>query len=172
MSIDVRPLTLPDADAFIALRRQALVDSPAAFGSSPEDDRNASLSFVVSMLEGEGESMILGAFAPELIGTLGLYRDNHQKTAHKAHMWGMFVAPAYRGQGVGRKLLLAAIAHARTLQGITQVQPSVSAEAPGAKRLYETCGFVVWGAEPRALSLDGRFISEYHMSMVFEPDAP
>jgi len=124
------------------------------------------------MLTGEGESTVFGAFAPELMGTIGLYRDGRKKTAHKAQLWGMFVAPEDRGEGVGRKLLAAAIAHVRTLQGVTQAQISVSATAPEAKRLYESCGFQVWGAEPRALCLDGRFITQYHLSLSLQPETP
>ena len=75
MSVNIRLLTPGDAEPFMALRRQALADSPGAFGSSPDDDRASSLSFVLTMLEGEGESTVFGAFAPKLIGTLGIYRD-------------------------------------------------------------------------------------------------
>ena len=55
------------------------------------------------------ESMVLGAFAPELVGTVGLYREFKRKTAHKAHIWGMYVMPSRRGQGIGRRLFAALI---------------------------------------------------------------
>lgn len=169
MSAYIRRLVPADAEAFMALRRQALADSPGAFSSSPEDDRASSLPFVLTMLQGDSESTVFGAFGPELIGTVGLYRDDHKKTAHKAHLWGMFVAPEQRGRGVGRQLLHAAIAHARTLQGATQAQLSVSAAAPEAKRLYESCGFRVWGEEPQALCVDGQLVAEYHLTLFLEP---
>jgi GNAT superfamily N-acetyltransferase len=169
--VEIRPLTTADAQAFMALGRRTLADSPAACASSPEDDRASSLDFVLGMLESGGKPTVFGAFAPELIGTIGIYRGERRKTAHKAHLRGMFVAPEYRGRGVGRRLLTAASAHARTLPEITQAQISVSATVSEAKRLHESCGFRVWGEEPQALQVNGQFITQCHLTQPLEPQA-
>ena len=111
------------------------------------------------------EWVILGSFQPALIGVVGLIRDRHFKSSHKAHLWGMYVAPAYRGKGVGTDLLQAALRHARTLPGVSWVHLSVSSAAPAAQRLYERAGFKLWGTEPDALCHEGQTADEHHMAL-------
>jgi len=96
---------------------------------------------------------------------VGLMRDRHVKASHKAHVWGMYVAPSHRGQGVGAGLLQAALQHARTLTGVAWVHLAVTSAAPQAQRLYERAGFEVWGTEPEALRHEGRAVVEYHMAL-------
>lgn len=163
-SVSIRHLRPEDAAAYAAFRRAALLDSPLSFMSSPEDDSACSADTVRERLKhGPPNSVIIGAFAPGLVGTLGLYRDGHLKAAHKVHVWGMHVLPTYRRQGIGARLLDAAIAHARSLPGVTAVRLSVSSTAPNAQRLYERAGFRIWGTEPDSLRHNGQSATEYHM---------
>ncbi len=164
----IRTLQPHDAAAYLAFRQMMLRDSPLAFASSPEDDRATSVEAVRESLSRAPEAVVIGAFEGDLIGSIGLFRDHHRKAAHKAHIWGMFVAPNHRGHGIGRQLLEAAIAHARTLPGVDWVHLSVSEAAPTAKRLYEKAGFQVWGHEHDALRHEGRAVSEWHMALSFK----
>jgi RimJ/RimL family protein N-acetyltransferase len=157
----IRQLRPEDAEVYATFRRAALLDTPLAFMASPEDDMACSTDAVRERLKAGG--VILGAFDPELIGTLGLYRDQHIKAAHKVHVWGMYVAPEHRQRGVGARLLEAAIQYARSLGGISMVRLSVSSAAPAAQRLYERAGFRIWGTEPDSLRHNGKNVIEYHM---------
>lgn len=160
----IRHLQPADAETYAAFRRAALLDSPLSFMSSPEDDSACSADAVRQRLQqASPDSIIIGAFAPELVGTLGLFRDGHIKAAHKVYLWGMHVLPTHRRQGIGAKLLAAAIQHARSLSGITIVRLSVSSTAPNAQRLYERAGFRIWGTEPDSLRHNGQSATEYHM---------
>jgi ribosomal protein S18 acetylase RimI-like enzyme len=162
--IEVRLLAAPDAEAVGALRREALSSSPLAFASSPEDDRWREIVDVRRALEAAGEAAQFGAFDGQtLVGMVGIYRPEKTKMRHRAEIWGMYVAPRARGRGAGEALLAAAVALARTWPGVVQVQLSVSETAVEARRLYERAGFREWGREPRALSVDGRFVDETHM---------
>lgn len=152
-----------------ALRHKALLDSPFAFLASPEDDLASSEEAVRPMLQRAPESIVLGARAEHLIGMLGLYRSDKKKCRHKAHLWGMFVAPEWRGQKVAAQMLRAAIEHARTLEGITAIQLGVSESATAARNLYESSGFEVWGIEPDAIRFQGRSECEYHMRLALDP---
>ncbi|MEE9285890.1 MAG: GNAT family N-acetyltransferase [Dehalococcoidia bacterium] len=51
------------------------------------------------------------------------------------------VAPRYRRQGIGRRLLDHGVAHSRTL-GAERAHTSVSSEGTAARRLFEAAGFV------------------------------
>ena len=163
-TITIRHLRPDDAAAYAAFRRAALLDSPMSFMSSPEDDSACSAETVRERLQhGPPNSVIIGAFAPELVGTLGLYRDGHLKAAHKVHLWGIHVLPTHRRQGIGARLIEAAIQHARSIPGIAIVRLSVSSTAPNAQRVYERAGFRVWGTEPDSVRHNGQSATEYHM---------
>ena len=60
-------------------------------------------------------------------------------------------------------MLEAAIQHGERLDGVEILQLSVSVEAPGARRLYESLGFTAWGREPRAVRVGERQVDEVHM---------
>jgi ribosomal protein S18 acetylase RimI-like enzyme len=166
--LEVRVLGLPDAEAFIALRREALESEPIAFSADPAADRVQDPAFLRARLLDPAENAVLGAFAPGLVGAVGIYRDPGRKAAHKAHVWGMYVRPAWRGRGAGAALLSAAIACARGFAGVRQVQLGVSETAQDALRLYRRHGFTVWGTEPAALQHAGQLVAEHHMVLALE----
>ena len=161
----IRHLREEDAQAYATLRREALLDAPHAFASSPADDLSSDPEVVREQLRRAPKFVIIGAFENELIGAVGLHRDRHLKASHKIHLWGMYVAPSHRRQGLASELLDAAIRHARTLPGVAWIHLSVTSAAPGAHRLYERAGFRVWGVEPDALTYGGQTVVEYHMAL-------
>ena len=109
------------------------------------------------------DSVVLGAFGPELVGLAGCFRMDGRKNAHKSLIWGMYVAPEARGHGTGRALLEAAIARARAWSGVEQVQLAVMTSNAPARALYRAAGFEVFGLERRALRVGDRYVDEEHM---------
>lgn len=162
-AIILRRLVAANAEEFVTLRRRALADSPLAFSAWPDHDRRSSVDVMRENLSGPSDAAIFGAFEGPLVGCVGVYREANPKLAHKAQIWGMYVMPDYRGRSIGRRLLLAALDHARSLPGVIQAHLTVSEAAPAARRLYESVGFRLWGSEPRALQHEGRFVTEYHL---------
>ena len=161
----IREIRDADAEAYAKLRREALLDAPLAFASAPDDDIAGSAEKVRHLLANAQGSVILGAFQPDLVGTAGLYLDPHLKSSHKAHLWGMYVAPGHRRQGIGARLLEAILRHAATLPGMEWVHLSVTDAAPEARQLYEGAGFRVWGSEPDSLRHAGQAVVEHHMAL-------
>ena len=171
----IRPLRPEDAPLFAALRQRALVTDPHAFIGSPDDDPVGDEAETRRRLaEGarSGDAFLLGAFAPELAGVLGAWRETRPKLRHKAHLWGFYVAPEQRGRGLGATLLAEALAQLRAMPGVVQVQLGVSARSEGARRLYERSGFVAFGTEPRALRLPEGYLDETHMVLALEEPGP
>lgn len=171
MPSQVRRLTSADADIYHALRREMLVDSPWAFGSSPEQDRFREVEAVRRWFEG-AERAIVGAFDdgatgpgdPSLAAAAGIMREDAIKRRHIASVFGVYCRPASRGRGLGRAVMAAAIEAARQWPGIHQIQLSVSEQSSSARALYESLGFVAWGLEPDCLRIDGRGgVGEVHM---------
>jgi ribosomal protein S18 acetylase RimI-like enzyme len=164
----IRTLTDGDAETFVELRREALLDWPLAFASSPDDDLVSSAERVRDQLRLGPDSVIFGAFQQGLVGSVGLYRDRHVKSSHKAHLWGMYVLPSHRRQGIASRLLDAVLGHAAALPGVSWVELSVSSATPEAQRLYERAGFRLWGTEPDALRHEGRAVVLHHMALRVE----
>lgn len=154
----IRPLTPDDLGAYAVLRRRALDEEPLAFGASPETD-------VAIQIGAAPDWMLFGAFSPELAGAAGLMRMRHAKMRHKLYLWGMYVAPEFRGRGLAAQLLEAAVQHARSMDDIAWIQLAVSEAAPAARRLYSRAGFLTWGLEPDALRFEGGSVAEEHMSL-------
>ena len=171
MSVEIRILTQDDAGELFRLRRSALLDSPLAFLASPEDDPASSQGVVRGLLAPRPDSAVFGAHSSGLVGMLGLNRATQKKAAHKASLWGMFVLPAWRGQGVAGQLLEAAVRYARTFDGVASVHLSVSESAVAARRVYEKMGFETWGVEPDALRFEGRSVGEHHMRLALNSPA-
>lgn len=160
----IRRLTSSDAIAFQALRLRALQESPTAFGSSFVEEKDISPFAIEGRLMPEIDRGIFGAFdETELVGMVALARESMQKLSHKGFIWGMYVAPNFRGKGVGRALLIEALTLARLAEGLRQVNLCVNAKNTEAIKLYESVGFVAYGNEREAMFVDGQFYDELHM---------
>jgi ribosomal protein S18 acetylase RimI-like enzyme len=160
--LTIRTLVPGDAETFRALRRAALEREPSSFAASLEDDQALDPGFLEAALR-DPDQAILGAFAPGLVGIVGIYRDRLIKARHKAHIWGVYVSPEGRGQGTGRRLMEAAINWAEQQTGIRQVHLVVSGRTPVARKMYQSLGFSVWGTEPAALCITGELVDDEHM---------
>ena len=77
---------------------------------------------------------------------------------------GMGLLPAYRGRGIGTRLLAAALRASRAC-GIERIELTVFADNERAWRLYLKKGFVVEGVQPRRAKIDGRYRDEVVMAL-------
>jgi len=154
----IRVITEADVDAFRALRLRALAEEPEAFGASAEEFAATSLPDVAKRLQRTDDAFVLGAFLPDLVGMVGLVREHGQKRAHKAFIWGMYVAPEARGQGIGRSLMTEALARAARLPGLEQLHLDVVSTNAAAIALYCSLGFTSYGTEPHALKLGDHYV--------------
>jgi RimJ/RimL family protein N-acetyltransferase len=175
VSHTIRPLTASDFPAWLALRIKALDGHPDAFGSSSTDEwvaneHLARKSFTERSIA--GENAIFGAFdeAGNLVGVTGFVRESGTKSRHRAFAWGVYVAPAARGAGLATRLMQAVIAHARSVEGVTQLELTAASHNTAAISVYKKLGFTTFGRHPRALMLENRPIDEDLMVLIL--DAP
>ena len=160
----VRRLTPSDVARYIELRREMLADTPVAFLGDLSDDECLEEEIMVGRLADDSSPLLCAVDEHDAFcATAGLYRETRAKLRHRCTIWGVYTRPAHRRRGLSRRVLEAAIEHARGLEGVEVLQLSVSAEAPGARRLYESLGFTAWGREPRAMQVPGRQVDEVHM---------
>ena len=164
--MQIRRLGPADAHLYRALRLRALRENPDAFTSSYEQDSMQPVEAAAARL---GAHPFWGAYAgSELYGFVGLERETRAKNRHKATVVGMYVATEVAGQGVGRALLEALLAHARG-QGIQSLVLTVTDGNAPALRLYEAAGFRSFGIEPDAIRVDGRSYAKNHMHIALGP---
>ena len=163
----LRMLQPADAAEFQALRLRGLAEVPTAFASSHAEEVDTPLPEITRRLQPQADAALFGAwFEGQLAGVVGVQREGMRKLAHKAFLWGMYVAPQARGQGLGARLMQAALDHAWAVLAVRQVNLGVHADNAGAIQLYQRLGFERFGLERAALMVDGRLQDEWHMVCV------
>lgn len=160
----IRRLLPSDAAEFQALRLRGLLEAPAAFSSSYEEERDRPVGVVAERIAANPDNAIFGAFdGAALVGVVGLHREEQKKLSHTVTVWGVFVAPEHRGRGIARRLLEEAVAFAFSLPGVLKVNLGVNDANTAAIRLYEAAGFRTFGHEKAFLLVDGVLHDELHM---------
>jgi ribosomal protein S18 acetylase RimI-like enzyme len=86
----------------------------------------------------------------QLIGMTGIRKGESSKTKHSAGLWGVYVRPEWRGLRIAEELLDICCEWAK-LREVRIVKLGVMSTNESAIRLYERCGFIVYGTEPLAL---------------------
>ena len=100
--MQIRILKESDARLYQEVRLTALKINPEAFGSTYEREVKFTLETVAERLKPTRDKFILGAYDGHhsLVGIVTFMRETSLKTIHKGNIFGMFVAPKARGQGV------------------------------------------------------------------------
>jgi ribosomal protein S18 acetylase RimI-like enzyme len=158
----IRVLNESDAQMYHQLRLKALKINPEAFGSTYERELLFSLKTVVERIKPTDDKFSLGAFDDRnfLAAMVTFVRESSPKTAHKGNIFGLFVEPEMRGQGLGKALLLELISKVKICNGLEQINLAVVANNEPAKRLYNSIGFQVYGVEKNALKFNEKYFDE------------
>lgn len=164
--VSLHPIHPGEWPLYRDLRLQALADSPDAFGSTHGAEvartDEAWASRIATLAAGQDQAY----FARNNEAVCGLvWCQLSAQEPGRADIYQMWVAPAARGQGVGRALLDEAIAWAAA-QGAKRVCLGVTVGETPATQLYSTVGFRPSGpveplregsplkSQPMALRLD------------------
>ncbi|WP_042397127.1 GNAT family N-acetyltransferase [Geomicrobium sp. JCM 19037] len=160
--MDIRILNKSDAQLYQELRLSGLKVNPEAFGSTYQRELNFPLETVVERLNSTNDKFVLGAFnkSDSLVGIVTFMRETSLKTSHKGNVFGMYVAPEGRGQGLGKSLMVELIRNAKNCIGLEQINLTVVSANDSAKKLYKSVGFEVYGVERNALKFNGKYFDE------------
>jgi ribosomal protein S18 acetylase RimI-like enzyme len=75
----------------------------------------------------------------------------------------VYVKAQYRGQGIGRALMVDALRRARQQPTLERITIAVTSHQSAARALYLSLGFRIYGHEPRALKVGDIYADEEHM---------
>ncbi|MBP0581744.1 GNAT family N-acetyltransferase [Labrys sp. LIt4] len=164
MSVAIRRLGPADSIDYRAIRLDALATAPEAFGSTHATESARPLAAFAERLS---QAVVFGAYmGDQIVGMAGYRRQDGLKDRHKGEVWGVYVAPRWRGQGVAGALMTAVIEAARG--EVEQLLLAVVDGNDGALALYRRLGFEVYGVEPRALKTGNRYLDEALMVLFLE----
>lgn len=157
-------------EAFWKIRLEALKMHPEAFVSSYEDSVHTPLAEVKKKIKNDKDNYILGAFTEDeqLAGMAGFRREQGIKLNHKGMIWGVYVSPEYRGQGVAKALIQEILDRGREIEGLQQINLSVVTANRPAAELYKKVGFVTYGVEKNALIYNHQGYDEELMTYFFK----
>ena len=159
----IRLLESKDWQAFKALRLEALIQHPEAFGSSfAEESRLTDQAFQ----QGYSNCDIFGAFVnEELVSCAGFFIYTPEKMSHRGCLFSMYTKDTHRNRGAADALIKTIIDHAK--QQVIQLHLTVVTTNHAAIRLYQKNGFSIYGTEPRSLKIGDRFYDEHQMVLRF-----
>ncbi len=158
----IRALGPGDAAAFRELRVRSLREHPEAFGRTPDEVDSVAVIAARFGEDARGDTdFMLGAFeGGRLAGIAGCHRERAVKQRHVAYLWGVYVAAEHRRIGLGRRLIDAVVARARTWLGLEVLWLDVTTTNAVARTLYAACGFVGAAIKPRSLKLGDQYYDE------------
>ena len=152
------------------MRLEALQNSPTSFLTSYEEEFSSGKQIYAKKLEKTAiDDLFFGAFLEEtLIGFVAFYRFNKISIAHKYALWGTYIQPQYRQKSYGRLLLETAIIELKKITNCKAISLTVRTTNNAALKLYESCGFKIWGTEPCALLVEDKMYELYYMSLILK----
>lgn len=129
-----------DADGFAAVIAAVAEEGDYILTEPPVDTAGLVQGIRAALVSAEGDALWVAEADGRVVGSLGLHPTN----ADGVFSLGMSLLPEARGAGGGRRLLDAALAHARRV-GLHKVELEVFPDNGRAVALYASSGFLVEG---------------------------
>lgn len=147
-AVQIAVATAEDAPAYNAFLRRGIAAHPDTLRIAIDDIDRAPFSTEPSA---DGQTFVACASDARWLGVVTIERERgRHKRRHIAWIVRMYVDADHAGSGIGRRLLQAAIAHARGLAGVDKLNLTVAAHNLAAIQLYTSEGFREFAREDDA----------------------
>lgn len=165
--IHIRQLNIDDANDFRTIRLSGLKNNPEMFGSTYAVESQRPLALFAERIE---KSVIFAAYhEQQIVGVIIFLQESGLKSAHKANIYGFYIEPQFRGQGIATQLLQIVLSYAQDC--VEQIMLSVVSTNDLAIQLYKKHGFQSHGVEPRAMKSEIGYQDEILMVLFLNKDA-
>ena len=164
MTATIRDATQADVDAICAIHNQGIADRVATLDTTvraPEDTR----AWLTE--RGPRHPVLVAAREGTVVGWASLNRFNARPAYDFVADFSVYVERASRGRGIGRQLLDALIARARTL-GFHKMVLAAMAFNDAGLALYARAGFTRVGVYREQGQLDGRWVDVVIMERLLD----
>jgi ribosomal protein S18 acetylase RimI-like enzyme len=121
-------------------------------------------AFILNMIA-QGYPQFVAMAEDEVAGWCDVVPNSRPVKVH-CGVLGMGLLPEFRGQGIGKRLILRTLDAARAF-GLTRVELSVREDNANAIALYRKIGFVEEGLQRNAVWLDGTYENVVGMALLF-----
>lgn len=102
----------------------------------------------------------------KVVGWCDIMPRNSRPVMAHVGVLGIGLLPAFRGCGIGRRLMTAALDKARA-KNLTRIELGVREGNDNAMALYKKTGFQVEGLQKKAFRIDGVYENVYQMALLF-----
>lgn len=166
MSISVREATPADAAALLA-HLKALAAEPGINIPLAPDEITTTLdqekSLLASIAEAPNAIMLVAEADDALVGELSLRAISPRRAVCHVATLGMSVKHGWRGKGIGRMLMAAALEWAPTA-GIKRIELYVYERNEPALELYKSFGFEIEGKRKQFIREGDTYLDDYVMA--------
>ncbi|HEX9697520.1 MAG TPA: GNAT family N-acetyltransferase [Actinomycetota bacterium] len=158
----VRPAQRSDAAACVAIVKEATTMRPRTIMTMTDEVWGVREWRKRMLGQGDRGISLVAEVDGRVVGLLGAVRGDRPVTSHGAE-FGITVAAAYRGGGVGRAMLEALEDWARA-HGVWRLVLGVFESNEGARGLYESLGYEAEGVERRVVAFPDGTVDVLRMS--------
>ncbi len=169
--IIINSLSNKDWKKYKKIRLEALKINPEAFLNSYADvlkypDQKWQEDLRKSAKK-DGTFYLFAFDKDKIVGMNGAHWRNDKKTiSHIIEVFGVFVTPAYRGQGIGKKLMEGVINEVKKDSQFKKIKLGVNAQNLPALKLYQNCGLKIVGKLEKELKFGNKYCDEIMMEMM------
>ena len=164
--IEIRRAGLADAEALVTYMEAIIAERLDTITRRTVPTVEQERAWIAKTLENPRSVIMIALDGARVVGLLDIQGGSRPVDNH-AGMLGITVAGGWRGKGVGRRLIEAAIAEARAWPGFCRIELLVVARNEGAIRLYESLGFVREGLKRKGINLRGAPEDDIAMALVW-----
>lgn len=164
---EITTLKVTDWQMYKELRLKALEESPLAFTSTLHEALNKVAEDWQNYLKGDNSITLFAKKGDQLAGMVAAVFNDKKRTSHVAEIVGNYVAPNFRGKGIGSKLFEAILKAIDQREQITKIILSVASTQKPAISLYKKYGFRVVGTHKKHLQLNNHYYDLVLMEKLF-----
>jgi len=165
--MEIYKLTSADWKQYRDIRSEAVMKDTEAFAESYEQASKRTDEEWKEKMGTTTSHIFVARDGEEIIGMAAAFQEQGERVNHIAYMWGVYLREAYRGQGIGKKMMQALISEVQQNKEIKKINLNVNTKQKSAVKAYKSLGFQVAGTLHMELKINGEYFDEYVMEKIF-----